>query len=85
MKQLINGMCCTARSVCVCVRVQRGKEKDPCRTACSEAEQPCSPCRAGAPGSVSDRFQELDAVPGVACGSSVGPKTNDLTFTGDAG
>lgn len=44
-----------------------------------------SPCRAGAPGSVSDRFQELEAMPGVACGSSVGPKPNGLTFRGDEG
>ena len=50
MKQLINDVYCTARSVCVyvcvCVCVQRRKEKDLRRTACSEAEQPCSPCRA---------------------------------------
>lgn len=70
--------------------VWRGQEKDPCRTACSEAEQPCSLHRAGAPGLVSatrvDRFQEPEAMPSAACGSSVGLETcsgSGLTFTGD--
>lgn len=79
-------MACAAlpeECVCVCVHVFREGRKR--IRAGLLAPRLSSPCRAGAPGSVSDRFQELEAMPGVACGSSVGPKTTDLTFTGDEG